>query len=257
MAFEVDDKTEQPTERRRRLAREQGLGPRSADLTLACRLLGVAAGLQFFGARLVQDASRFLVESLQRTPGSQLTVSDVTSQGWDAFLQFGVSAFGCCACVLVAGLAAQGFQVGWRFQTAELLPDVSRLSPARGFSKIWRVENATQATLALLKYLAILGLGGWSLWSNLGRLSALMEQDVATTGQFVGEYAVLLAWQLAAAFLVVGLADYGFQAWKFEQSLRMSPAEIREEARLQSGDPQWKQRRGDIWRSHSAPSKSP
>ncbi len=66
--------------------------------------------------------SRFLTESLQRTPGSQLTVNEVTSRGWDALLHLAFRPSVADACVLLAGLAAQWFQVGWRFQIATCCP---------------------------------------------------------------------------------------------------------------------------------------
>ncbi len=247
MAIDIEDKTEQPTERRRRLAREEGLGPRSAAFTVSCRLLGVAIALQLFGSRLVQDCARVMTESLQKPLAVQLTVSLITSRGWDAVVHIGGSALGCGACVLVAGLAAQWFQVGFRFQTAELLPDASRLSPSRGLSKLWNFDNLVQAVLALIKYLAVLAFGGWYIWSSLGRAVSLADSDVGTIAQMIGSSTVTLAWQLAGLFLIFGLADYGYQFWKFEQSLKMTPAEIREEIRQQSGDPRWKQQRRELW----------
>ncbi len=256
MAIDIEDKTEQPTERRRRLAREQGLGPRSASLTLSCRLLGVAVGLQFFGSQLVQDCAWLIAESLQRPLVGQLTVSMVTSRGWNAASHIGVSVMGCCVCVLIAGLAAQWLQVGFRFQAAELLPNASRLSPARGLSKLWSFDNSIQAALGLLKYLAVLGFGGWFIWSSLGAALSLGESNIITIADVIGTSTLRLAWQLAGLFLLVGLADYGYQFWKFEQSLKMSPAEIREEVRQQSGDPRWKQQRRELWQQQTGRTNS-
>ena len=66
MVLDIDDRTEQPTARRRRQAREQGLGPRSVDFSTACRLLGVAVAIQFFGSSLITELSRYLTDVLQR-----------------------------------------------------------------------------------------------------------------------------------------------------------------------------------------------
>ena len=79
-------------------------------------------------------------------------------------------------------------------------------------------------------------------------LMLLAESDVATIGEEVGSSIVTLAWQLAGVALFFGLADYGLQVWKFEQSLKMSPEEVREEARQQAADPRGRQQRGELWR---------
>ncbi len=235
MALEVDDKTEQPTERRRRQAREDGLGPRSADLSTACRLLGVALALQFFGGSLVLELTQYLTDSLQRPWLTELTSNSVVSMTWDAVTRLGFACLGGCGCLWGCCLAGHFLQVGFRFQMDDVLPDLSRLSLTHGFSKLWRIENVSQAVWGFVKYVAMVGLGGWYLWSNLGRLSALPEYDLATGAQIIGNSFVMLAWLLAAAFLMFGLCDYGYQFWKFEQSLKMSLAELREESRNEGG----------------------
>lgn len=248
MSIEVDDKTEQPTERRRRQAREEGRGPRSADLSTACRLLGVAAALQWFGGSLVLALAEFLADSLQRPWLIELTSDSVVSQTWDALARLTYSSLGCCGCLWGCCLGAHLLQVGVRFRAEEVWPDFSRLSPLHGLTRLWKIENAGLAGWGLLKYMVIVSLGGWYLWSNLGRLLTLPESDLASIGQAIGNSVVLLAWLLAGVFLMFGLGDYGYQLWKFEQSLKMSPAELREESRNESGNTHWKQERRDFWR---------
>lgn len=245
MALEVDDKTEQPTERRRRQAREDGLGPRSVDLGTACRLVGVALALQLFGGRLVVELTQFLTDALQRPPVSELTMDSVGALSWDVISRIGLSFLGGCGCLWVCCLAAHFLQVGFRFQAQDVLPDFSRLSLPHGMAKLWQLENVNQAGWGLLKYLVIVSLGGWYLWTNLGRIATLSEYDLATCAQIVGTSFVTLAWLLAAVFLVFGMGDYGYQLWKFEQSLKMSPAELREELRNEGGSANWKQQRRD------------
>lgn len=243
MTLDIEDKTEQPTARRRREAREQGLGPRSADFSTACRFVGVAAALQFCASNLVVELSRHLTEALQQPGGRELTPASFVSQAWEAIGRMGLAGLGMVGCLWISCLAAHFLQVGLRFNLTDVMPDLSRLSPARGIGKLLRLESACQAGWGLVKFAAVLSFGGWHLWSQLGRLSALTDNDVSTIAQMVGGGLVLLAWQLAALFLTFGLADYGWRYWKFEQSLKMSPAELREELRHESGNPLWKQKR--------------
>ena len=56
--LENGDKTELPTERRRREVRERGIVARSADLNAAASVLAAAAALYFFG----DDLSRGMVD---------------------------------------------------------------------------------------------------------------------------------------------------------------------------------------------------
>jgi flagellar biosynthetic protein FlhB len=47
---------------------------------------------------------------------------------------------------------------------------------------------------------------------------------------------------VAAGALLLGVGDYGFQLWRFEQSLRMTREEVKEEQRREEGDPQTRAR---------------
>ncbi len=57
-----------------------------------------------------------------------------------------------------------------------------------------------------------------------------------------------LCLQAAVVLVVLAGADYGFQRWKFEQDIRMTDEEIREEAKSTQGDPQIKARRRRVQR---------
>ena len=50
------------------------------------------------------------------------------------------------------------------------------------------------------------------------------------------------------ALFVLAMLDYGFQRWKHEQDLRMTPQEVREEMRNLQGDPQVIARRRSVQR---------
>ena len=252
MVLEVDEKTEQPTERRRREAREAGLGPRSADLSTACRLIGVALALQFCGPSLLIDLSQLLMQSFQPLPLNEISGEAVVSRMWLAVSRVGGSCLGFCACLWCCGLVAHALQVGLRFQPADLLPDMSRLNPWTGLSKIFRFEQAAQAGWGLLKYLLLLTCGAWSLWSQLGNWASLTDAELTTAAAVIGQSIVTTAWHLAGISLFLGLADYGIQFWKFELSLRMTTAELREEQRNSAPNPQWKQHRRELWQRQVA-----
>lgn len=247
MVLEVDEKTEQPTERRRREAREAGLGPRSADLAVACRLVGLASALQFFGPGLMWELSQILTQSFQPLIPTEISSEILVSRIWEAVYRVSASCLGIWACLWTGSLVAHFMQVGFRFQPANLLPDFSRLNPWSGLSKLWRFEQAAQVSWGLLKYSLLVSCGAWSLWYQLGALAALTDAELPTVAAAVGQSLVTVAWQLAGIALIFGLTDYGVQFCRFEQSLKMTTAELREEQRHSAPNPQWKQQRRDLW----------
>ena len=72
--------------------------------------------------------------------------------------------------------------------------------------------------------------------------------DLLQVGGLMCEITLWTGLKIAAALLLLAALDYGFQWWKQEQDLRMTPQEVREEMRDLQGDPQVIARRRSVQR---------
>ena len=81
----------------------------------------------------------------------------------------------------------------------------------------------------LLKLATLLVIAGWSLWSERERLLHLSELPASGLAAAAIEIVLPTGLKMAAALVVLGLADYVYQRWRWEQDLRMSDQELREE----------------------------
>jgi flagellar biosynthetic protein FlhB len=70
------------------------------------------------------------------------------------------------------------------------------------------------------------------------RFSELAQMDTLQVLAWQLSLGLRLGLRVAGVYCFVGVADYGYQRWKHEVSLRMSKAEIQEESRQQEGNPQ-------------------
>jgi flagellar biosynthetic protein FlhB len=227
--MDQEDRTAPPTERRRREAREQGRGPRSQDLSLACRLLGVAAAIQFCGANFVLGLAELLSNAFQRPLVNSLSSESAVAGFMESAATVALNLALFVSWIVASGLLARLAQVGFRLDFAEIAPDWERISPTIGFSKLLRLENVSLSVINVAKFLLLVSIGGWFVWSHLGHLLALSEEDVVDGSRLAGTLLISLAWQLAIAQMAIGAFDYGWQYWKFEQSLTMTPEEVRQE----------------------------
>jgi flagellar biosynthetic protein FlhB len=229
--MDQEERTAPPTERRRRQAREQGLGPRSQDLSLACRLLGIAAALQFCGSTLFLGLADLISEAFQQElsqhPSAESMVSGLTNSAAGIALNSALFVAWIVGSSIIARLA----QVGFRIDVSEMTPDINRISPTTGFQKLLRLENSGLSLIQLVKFLLLISIGCSFVWSHLGQLLSLADEDIADGCRISGSLLLSLTWTLAVVQLAVGAMDYGWQYWKFEQSLKMTPDEVRQEQR--------------------------
>ena len=227
----MSERTEEPTPRRLRQARERGQVPRSrlfsGSLVLAGGSAGAALGLGDAAVDLRAWTAMLLArgEPLEAALHQALTL--LVRGGGPALAGAVVGA-------VVAGLATSG----WAPSALALVPRLERLDPLAGLRRLftWRAVAELFRNLAAASLLlTVLVTGAWRLLPSALRLPALGE---AGAGLLLLRPAALGVWTrallLAAA---LGALDLLFARWRHRRSLRMSRDEVRREYREQEGDP--------------------
>ena len=248
MADENGDKTEQPSDHRRQEAREEGNVVRSVDLTAAALLLAVALAMQFGGAELITVLSRILRNTLESPAWTELDAGLLSARlyeiGQELALPFLIMLGTMAGGVLLINLA----QVGFLWSGDALSPKFNRINPLEGFQRIFSMSSLVRLATSFGKLVLLTSLVGWFLWSTLGQFLGMGETTLETAAVNLGETMINLAYQLAGGLLLLAILDYGFQYWKFEQDLKMTKQEVRDEMRHMEGDPLIRMRRREVHR---------
>jgi flagellar biosynthetic protein FlhB len=85
----------------------------------------------------------------------------------------------------------------------------------------------------------------WRQWDNVLRATAL---DVPQYGRFLLHLSLSTVLWVGLALVILAIFDYALQRWKYDQDLRMTHQEVREEMKNLQGDPQIVARRRAIQR---------
>lgn len=229
MATDATDKTEDPTPRRLRRAREQGDSAVSAELGHGASLIVVVALLPALLAALATGVGAALRAAI---------AEGRADLGAAARLLLSLTAPLLGAAALTSAAIAS-VQSGAAFSTSRLAPDFARLDPLQGFKQLFSVERAFSLLRSLLAALAI----GWLAW---GVLRDHVADVVATIGrtEAIATASWLLTrrllWSAALVGVLLGAVDYFFVRRAWLQRNRMSKDEIRREHREAEGDPEVK-----------------
>ena len=245
MADQVGERTEKPTPKRLREARERGQVAVSRDMSMALNSLAatgvlVAAGaffLQRLMATLAASLSHFGDAPLREIKGEDL-VPLVIAGGKIVALTAGPVAIAAAG----AGVLSSVLQSGFNVSTAPLTPDFNRLNPANGFKKL-APSRAGIDTLKAIVTAAVLSVLSWRLGLTMvedaGHLT--WASPAASAGRAWSD-ALRLLWQAGFALLAIGGLDFGLQRWRLHRSLKMTKQEIKDEARSGEGNPEIKAR---------------
>lgn len=246
MADDDADKTEAPTPKKLRDAKEKGNVARSADLTAAAVLLAGAELLGRGGSHLALSlravmADAVSADALSPNPGDlgQVVARTVIAVGWGvAPLMLGL---------MVVAVAANVLQVGFALHPEKLAPDVNHLNPAKGIKRLF---GGGRGPVGLLMNLAKLGVVGGvaysAIHSRMAEIVALQQLPALGVFGFGVEVIWTLATRTAWALLVLALLDYAFQRYTTNKQLRMTKEEVKREMKEMDGDPLMKQRRRQI-----------
>lgn len=239
------DRTEKPTSKRLKDARERGQLARSRDLTDAFHLGTALMVFAYWGPTMMNGLGATmsvgilrLGEARQRAVSSgevaDLAIAAIAQAGWlVAPLVIGAVA------ATAASTQAQG---GFNIATEALRLDFTRLNPATGLKRL----APSQAGLNLVKTLiaaAVVTAIAWvaveGVLGEAGRFAQLAPVSSAIAGW---EHTTAFLKRAAVALIALACADFGLQKWRTLQSLRMTKQEVKDDHKLAEGNPEIKAR---------------
>ena len=249
---DAQERTEQPTARRRQEARAEGRVARSQELSTAVVMLSGACALALAaGSTLSGFAASVLRESARALAGGPMTAAGGIAMVRDVAHGFVIALLPFALVVLAAVTLVNVLQVRGVLTTKPLLPKLDRLNPVAGLKRLFSLDAVFNLLKSAVK-LIVLGVVTWMVLSGaLPQLAALGDGGPAGTAAVIRSLAFRLATLTGLAFLAVALADYVFQVFRIEKSLKMSRQEVVRENRETEGDPMVKARILSIMRSRA------
>ncbi|HOM02072.1 MAG TPA: flagellar biosynthesis protein FlhB [Acetivibrio sp.] len=236
------DKTEKATPRKRSKAREEGQVLQSRELNSAIVLLSTFVTLRILGKYMYEQILECLKVAITVYPTNDGLFSieglmDVYVATVVTFLKIAAPVL---LVALIAGVASAYAQVGFLFTTKTLGIKLNRINPLNGFKRIFSPKSLVELLKSIIK-IAIVGYIGYSyIKVEMTDVLSMMDVDVKSSASYLGSTIINAAIRMCIAFVVIGVADYGYQWWEYEKSLRMSKQEIKEENKEVEGNPEIK-----------------
>jgi flagellar biosynthetic protein FlhB len=240
---DLGERTEEATPRRRQEARERGNVAKSNDLTVALTLMGSVVILHLAGAGLLQAMALLTRKSLDSLYSGALTADTVRLFYAEGVIFIFSAAAPLLFGVLAVGVAGNLLQAGFIWTSEPLKPDISRLDPVRGLGRLVSKRGFVRLLVSMFKVLLI-GVIGWvTIQREIASAAGLVGLSPGEIACFGGRLVLVLGYRVAAALLILALADYAFQRWQYERDLMMTRQELRDELKRMEGDPLTRERR--------------
>jgi flagellar biosynthesis protein FlhB len=248
LAESSNDKSQDATPHRRQQAREEGQVAQSPDLASAGLLIAGLVIVLLLGGKVVE----YFIHLAQAQLGGEAWLSAdhdfAIHQGQSMLLELGQVFAPILGLLLLAAVLVHVFQTGLIWVPQKLALDPSRINPISGFQRLFSLTNAVRLVMGLFKVLIVSLVAFWSLYHRRDEILGVSALVLPQIASFIVDITLWTSLKIAMALLILAIADYVYQRWKYDQDLRMTPQEIREEMKNLQGDPQVLARRRQVQR---------
>ncbi|WP_237882976.1 flagellar biosynthesis protein FlhB [Pseudomonas sp. PGPR40] len=245
------DKTEDPTEKRKKDSREKGEIARSKELNTLAIMLAGAGALLIFGGALAQDMMELMRMNFTL---SREVILDERNMG-TFLLHSGQIALLAIQPVMITLLLAAVIGPislgGWLFAAGSMAPKFSRMNPGAGLKRMFSAKALVELLKALAKFFIVLFVALVVLSSDIDDLLRIahepLDMAIIHSLQLVG-WSTL--W-MACGLILIAAVDVPVQIWESLKKLKMTKQEVRDEHKDQEGKPEVKQRIRQLQREMS------
>ncbi|WP_294641450.1 type III secretion system export apparatus subunit SctU [uncultured Aureimonas sp.] len=241
---EGGEKTELPTPKKERDAREKGQVARSQEVVTTVSLLAVIAYVWIMWGT-VNDTFVGMFDQMAVLAAGDFRTNAMTGVLY-AFRESALLLAPVLGVVILAGIAANYAQFGSLFSFESIAPKLEKISPAAGFKRIFSMKQVVDLLKSVLKIAFLSVLLYHVLSGAIGPFMNALDCGLVC----IGDVTISILFQTlaysAAAFIVVAVADFAYQKHSHTKSLMMSKDEVKREYKESEGDPHIKGKRKQL-----------
>lgn len=235
------EQTEKATPKRREEARRRGQVAKSTDLAGAAVFLAGVFVLHALMPATLSSLSSNLQEVLWRIHERQeFTLFSVWTLFARGFASVWVLFAALFAAILVLAIGVNGLQTGFAVSLNPLAPSFGKINPVSGFTRMFSKQVLVNLAKQLLKLGAVLVIIYSSVAGSMTMLLNLGNLPPSGVLAFAGNLIFSIGWKFGLLLVLIGVADLAYERWQFEENLKMSKQEVKDEYRQAEGNPEAK-----------------
>lgn len=236
---EDEGRTEDPTARKRKKAREEGNVAKSQDLSSAMVFLFSFWAIWGMASITIATIKTFMVssyKSLNSTVSLNSMPSYILSFSLDYWRIIGPALL----VAVVIGFLGNVFQVGFMFTPKAISPKFNKI--AFTFKKLkekilFSKQMMFNLLFSLSKFIALSVIFAIIIWQDIDRILVMSSMPLPQSLGIIGSLALKL-FNAAGLFLIaIGIPDYFVKKKQHEDSLKMKKEEVKKEMKEDEGDP--------------------
>jgi flagellar biosynthetic protein FlhB len=236
------EKSEEPTEKKLREAREKGQVPRSKELTTLLLTLSAALFFMFYGKVMLADFEVILTRGLSFERSLAFDTLKMFDLIGALMLQAVYLILPFLLLMMLIALVGPLLLGGWSFSAKAMAPKASKLNPVSGMKRMFSTKALMELFKALAKFSLVMVVAVYFLYAIFGEILALGIEPLNFALGHAGALIARAFIFISLSLLIVAMIDVPFQLYEHNKQLKMTKQEVKEEHKQQEGNPEVKGR---------------
>jgi flagellar biosynthesis protein FlhB len=232
---QAGEKTEQPTEKRLRDAREEGNVPQSRELGTAAVFGAAVVAMMLYAGTMANNAQAWMKQALSPEPGLRLHPQALFGHFGELCLQLLLAMWPLVLICLLACFLSPVVMGTLRWSNKSLVPKFSRLSPMAGMKRLYGPEAIAEFVKSLLRVAFVGTAAGLVVWHGVRGLRDLVHQPLEAAMVNGLGFTLKLLLATGGAMVLLAAIDAPYQRWNWMRKLKMTREELRREMKESEG----------------------
>lgn len=233
------EKTEQPTSKRRKDARKEGNVFQSKDIVTVVMLAGIFLMMRLMMPYIYTNLRNYMKWIIEGINVDSFLSFQLFSTTVRVMLQ---SVLPLLLAAMMLGILSHGVQTRFNISFYPLKPKFSKLNPLKGIKNMFSLKRVVELLKNLLKIILLLVLLYNILKDDVVEIARMVDMSPINSAAFMMSMVFSLVMKVCLAFAVVAFFDFLYQRWEYERDLKMTKQEVKDEFKQTEGNPEIKGR---------------
>ncbi len=235
------EKTEQPTGKRRNDARREGNVFQSRDIPTVVMLFGVFCMMRVMIPYIYRSVREYMVWMLDGLGGDLASFFSLRMAILSVFT-FLKCALPLLLTSVVLGILSHGVQTRFNVSFHSIRPKFSKLNPITGIKRLFSLKKIVDLVKNLIKVSILLAVLYNLVRDDVSATASMLDMYPLNSTIYMMQMVYSMVLRICLAFTVVAFFDYLYQRWNYEKDLKMTKQEVKEEFKNTEGNPEIKGR---------------
>ena len=238
------EKTEPATSKKLSDARSEGQVCKSRELdqaaTLVVLFLMLKVIVSFMGSNFLQifhDIYNKIPETVSARELNAVVIMSYLHHAVMTSLKLAGPFF---AAGVVVAFLINIVQVKWKVSTEPLKPKPDKFHPINGFKRMFSKDSLFELVKSIAKIALISIIAYTALKSHMEEIFLLYNITLQQAIAEIGTLVIDVGFRISIIYCIIGAVDYIYQKHKFNEDMKMTKQEVKDEMKNSEGDPQIK-----------------